>query len=448
MKKIKELFSTPKRIAISVACIIGIVGVLTMGSIFIAQAFAENTAIGADNAKNFAFADAEVDPASAKNVTVQFEFEQGQFVYEVEFDADGTEYEYWIKASDGSVVKKQQEIVTSNGTNVKVSARITLDAAKETALKDAGVTASEVTFTSEKLDVDDNTTVYDIEFHTKDTEYEYEINADSGAIYSKSKEPYTPRPTTQPAATAIPAGSQATAKPALQPTAAPETRPQATTQPQQPSSGSTGNSGQTGNTGSTGSSGSGNSSQSGATDSSGQTGTGQISVDAAKSKALADAGLSASQVTFTKARLDHDDRYAVYDIEFYTSSAEYEYEIGASDGAVYDRSIEYFEHHQSSTGSGSTGSSGQTGSTGNSGSGNSSQSGSTGSSISLDQAKSIAADHAGFSASDVNFSKAKLDHDDGHTVYEIEFYRDGVEYEYKIDASTGAIIDYDAEHDD
>ena len=32
--------------------------------------------------------------------------EQGQFIYEVEFLANGTEYEYWIKASDGSIVKK------------------------------------------------------------------------------------------------------------------------------------------------------------------------------------------------------------------------------------------------------------------------------------------------------------------------------------------------------
>lgn len=53
-----------------------------------------------------------VDPVSAQITKIEFDYEQGQFVYEIEFVAEGTEYEYWIKASDGSVVKKEIEIVT------------------------------------------------------------------------------------------------------------------------------------------------------------------------------------------------------------------------------------------------------------------------------------------------------------------------------------------------
>lgn len=105
--------------------------------------------------KNFAFADAGVDPVSAQITKIEFDYEQGQFVYEIEFVAEGTEYEYWIKASDGSVVKKEIEIVTLDGSNATVTAKITLDDAKQTALEDAGVAISDATFTKEKLDLDD-----------------------------------------------------------------------------------------------------------------------------------------------------------------------------------------------------------------------------------------------------------------------------------------------------
>lgn len=65
--------------------------------------------------------------------------------------------------------------------------------------------------------------------------------------------------------------------------------------------------------------------------------------------------------------------------------------------------------------------------------------------IGEDEAKSIALDHAGFSTAEVSFSKVELGTDDGQIVYEIEFYKDGREYEYTINASTGSIIEYEVE---
>jgi calsequestrin-1 len=47
---------------------------------------------------------------------------------------------------------------------------------------------------------------------------------------------------------------------------------------------------------------------------------------------------------------------------------------------------------------------------------------------------------------DVTFSKAKLDNDDGRLEYEIEFFRDGVEYDYTIDAVNGSILECDSEY--
>lgn len=63
---------------------------------------------------------------------------------------------------------------------------------------------------------------------------------------------------------------------------------------------------------------------------------GVISVETAKERALAHAGLSANQVTFTKQALTYSDGRQIYKIEFYTGSAEYEFEINALTGAVLE----------------------------------------------------------------------------------------------------------------
>lgn len=113
---IKKMFSTTKKTIISVVCIVAALGILTGGSVFAATVVSKSTSIGADNALYFACANAGVDPTSATDVKVEFEYEQGQFVYDVEFDYDGTKYTYWIKASDGSIVKKKIEL--ADGTEV------------------------------------------------------------------------------------------------------------------------------------------------------------------------------------------------------------------------------------------------------------------------------------------------------------------------------------------
>lgn len=114
-------------------------------------------------------------------------------------------------------------------------------------------------------------------------------------------------------------------------------------------------------------------------------------MDEAKKIALKDAGVNAKDATFTKTELDRDDGVWSYELDFYTDSAEYDYEVHAETGDIRSKESELF------------GNQGQT-----------SQEGS----ITLDEAKSIAAKHAGFSVNDVSFSKAKLETDDGVTAYE------------------------------
>ena len=61
--------------------------------------------------------------------------------------------------------------------------------------------------------------------------------------------------------------------------------------------------------------------------------------------------------------------------------------------------------------------------------------------IGVEKAKSIALKDAGVSGA--TFVKAKLDTEDGVKVYDVEFYKGNVEYDYEIDAITGKILEKD-----
>jgi uncharacterized membrane protein YkoI len=144
-----------------------------------------------------------------------------------------------------------------------------------------------------------------------------------------------------------------------------------------------------------------------------------IGLAAAKATALDNAGLSESDVTFTKAELDTDDGMLKYDLEFFTSSNEYDYEVNAQSGAIIEKSVEAIERSVKEQKS----------------------------YIGVDKAKTVALEHAGISTASASFSKAKLDNDDGKVVYEIEFYVGRTEYDYEIDAYSGTILEYDIDND-
>ncbi len=65
-----------------------------------------------------------------------------------------------------------------------------------------------------------------------------------------------------------------------------------------------------------------------------------ISVDKAKTVALKQAELTPAMVTFGKAVLKKDDGKIIYEIEFFTSSHEYEYEIDAYSGAILSQDVD------------------------------------------------------------------------------------------------------------
>ncbi len=68
--------------------------------------------------------------------------------------------------------------------------------------------------------------------------------------------------------------------------------------------------------------------------------------------------------------------------------------------------------------------------------------------VTLKDAKQIALNHANLKAGEVRFTKTHTDREDGRRVYEIKFRKGTTEYEYEIDAGTGAIRDFDIDHYD
>ena len=64
------------------------------------------------------------------------------------------------------------------------------------------------------------------------------------------------------------------------------------------------------------------------------------------------------------------------------------------------------------------------------------------------KAKSIALNHAGLSENQAYDMDIELDDEDGKLVYEVEFKSGNMEYDYEIDAASGAILKHEAELDD
>lgn len=314
MKKIKTFFSSPLRVVLTVICILIVLAAAGFGTFFAIGNSASNKAA----AEAAALADAGVDASSAMMSPTDLEWEGGRMVYEVEFSANGKEYNYLVAASDNSILYRSAEI-------------------------------------------DDDQIL-----PTNDTLAEATSSAPAEATTS---------PAVSDATTPTPAPATSTA-------------PAAETVSQDPQTTATAQ-------------------------------TGDIGLDAAKNIALTDAGITEDAVTFFDTKQDYDNGTLVYELEFFANQTEYDYEIDAATGDIRKKSFD--------TTGGATSATGQN--------------------ITVEQAKALALEHAGLAEADVNFTKAKLENDDGQTFYEIEFRQGTTEYDYKIDAASGTILEYEQDTD-
>ena len=330
--------------------------------------------IGEEQAKAAACAHAGVTQEQVSFSTTELDCEAGLFVYEIEFIVDQTEYDYDIDARTGAVVKYSSETYGEAQSSAAGNAAYIGEAqARAAAFTHAGVSASDATAVQAKLDIDDGQAKYEIVFFVGTTEYDYDIDARTGAVLKAERETYS-----------SPAGGAS------------------------PDSGS-------------GSSGSASSA------------SGYIGEDRARSIALEHAGVSASEASGITVKLDRDDGRAEYEVKFLAGTSSYDYEIDATTGAICKA-----EREEKGGSAGSSGSS----------SGSSSSGSSSSDYIGESRAKSIALGHAGVSASEASGMRVKLERDNGRMEYEVEFSVGRREYEYEIDAVTGKILKADSEIDD
>lgn len=93
-------------------------------------------------------------------------------------------------ATDQTSSASGNQFATTEASTSGSNTQISLEEAKAIALHDSNMDESSVTFIKQKLERERNGYEYELEFHDGVTEYDYEINAQTGDILSKSSEPY------------------------------------------------------------------------------------------------------------------------------------------------------------------------------------------------------------------------------------------------------------------
>ena len=158
-----------------------------------------------------------------------------------------------------------------------------------------------------------------------------------------------------------------------------------------------------------------------------------ISKDSAILLALKHAALKSEDVTRLYAEYDFDDGVGHYDVDFRHGDYDYDYEIHGLTGEILksEKSYEPVDPPAPTTLP-------QT------------QQPAAKPDVKLSKAdaQKIALDHAGLTSDSVRLLHVEYDWDDGYGTYEVEFKKDGFEYNYEIHADSGKILDADKERDD
>ena len=152
--------------------------------------------IPADQAKEAALDHAGVKAENAKNAQCELDRDDGTVHYDVDFEANGYEFDYEIDATTGKVLKSEKErdddvpatTKPATQTNTDADTVIGKDRAKEIALNHAGVKTSNARGLECELDRERNRLVYEVEFESEGYEYSYEIDANDGSVISHEKE--------------------------------------------------------------------------------------------------------------------------------------------------------------------------------------------------------------------------------------------------------------------
>lgn len=171
--------------------------------------------IGKEAALEAALQDAGVTEEEATRLKTSKDSDDGRTVYEIQFDANGTEYDYEIAAEDGTILNVDTESIASNTTaqnqdtqgnksaqatqngqqndtqnaqaqSAEADVAVSREQAMQTALERVpGATESDIRM---ELDNDDGQYKYEGDIIYDQREYEFEIDANTGTVLEWSEE--------------------------------------------------------------------------------------------------------------------------------------------------------------------------------------------------------------------------------------------------------------------
>ncbi len=146
--------------------------------------------IGEAKAREIALEHAGLAEADVTFVKVRLDRDDGRLDYDVDFYSGNTEYDYEIDAATGEIVSFDSEIDDFDipAQTQQSGTVISLEQAKEAALKAAGLDAANVKWIGEEFDRDDGRSVYELECISGEMEYDFEINAADGTVMEQGRE--------------------------------------------------------------------------------------------------------------------------------------------------------------------------------------------------------------------------------------------------------------------
>ena len=150
-----------------------------------------------------------------------------------------------------------------------------------------------------------------------------------------------------------------------------------------------------------------------------QTVTGTVDEEMAQKIALEHAGVKATDATITKSKLDYEGRRQVYEIEWYAGGKKYDYEIAVDTGEILSSGYD-----EKTSGWSVSNSSNVT--------------------VSEADAKQTALGSVS-GATEKDIYEWQFDYDDGRPEYEGKIIYGGTEYDFTIDASSGVVVEWEAE---
>lgn len=156
--------------------------------------------ISEEAAKAAALEHAGVAEADLDGIRVRLDYDDGRAVYDVEFlhrsDSGLEEYDYEIDAADGRIVSYDYDAeglrdgrwTDDDAAASAAGTAVSAEQAKQIALEHAGVAEADVYGLEMELEHDDGRTCYEFSWKVDFTEYDCDIDADTGEVLHFSQE--------------------------------------------------------------------------------------------------------------------------------------------------------------------------------------------------------------------------------------------------------------------